>query len=149
MDLDTAIGMARSTTQSVLVTLRGNGRPQLSNVLHSVGGDGLIRISTTAPRAKTKNVAREPWAALHVNGADFFAYAVLEGTVQLSPVATHPDDTAVDELVELYRALAGEHENWADYRAAMVAEQRLVIRFSATRAYGMLRLPPPSGAAVA
>ncbi|MDT4934425.1 MAG: hypothetical protein QOK11_2317 [Pseudonocardiales bacterium] len=137
MELDDALALARSHRQSVLVTIKRNGRPQLSNVLHSLSDDGLIRISTTASRAKTKNVSREPWAALHVNGDNFYTYAVLEGTAQLSPVSAHPDDATVDELVDLYRALAGEHKDWAEYRAAMVTDGRLVIRFSPTRAYGM------------
>ena len=66
MELSDAIAFARTTRQSVLTTIRRNGRPQLSNVLHTVGDDGLIRISITADRAKYKNLAREPWAALHV-----------------------------------------------------------------------------------
>jgi PPOX class probable F420-dependent enzyme len=137
MELDDALALAAAHRQSVFVTIKRSGRPQLSHVLHSLGDDGLIRISTTASRAKTKNVAREPWAALHVTGDSFYAYAVLEGTAQLSPVSAHPDDATVDELVELYRAIAGEHNDWAEYRAAMVSDGRLVIRFSPTRAYGM------------
>jgi hypothetical protein len=31
------------------------------------------------------NLLRRPWAALHVTRQDFFAYAVLEGAVELSP----------------------------------------------------------------
>ena len=138
MELSTAIEFARSHRQSVLITIRGNGRPQLSNVIHHVFDDGLIRISITADRAKYRNLAREPWAALHVTRDDFFAYAVLEGDVELTPVAARPDDATVDELVEYYRALQGEHDDWNAYRAAMVAERRVIVRISPTRAYGML-----------
>jgi PPOX class probable F420-dependent enzyme len=115
------------------------GRPQLSNVLHAVGDDLVIRISTTADRAKYANLRRTPWAALHVNGQDFWSYAVLEGDVTLSEVAVDPHDATVDELVELYRALQGEHDNWDDYRAAMVQDQRVVVRLTPTHAYGLLR----------
>ena len=101
--------------------------------------DGLIRISTTADRAKFRNLQREPWAALHVNAGNFWSYAVIEGDVTLSAVAAEPTDDAVEELVELYRSLAGEHDDWDDYRAAMVAERRVVVRISPTRAYGALR----------
>jgi len=128
------------------VTVRSNGLPQLSNVLHAIGDDGTIRISVTADRAKYKNLLREPWAALHVTRADFFAYAVLESDVELSAVAEDPGDASVAELVELYRSLMGEHEDWAAYRAAMVADQRVVVRLRPTRAYGMLGpMPAPSG----
>lgn len=142
MELHDAVDFARSTRQSVLVTLRRDGRPQLSNVLHHVGPDEVIRISITADRAKYANLTREPWAALHVTREDFYAYAVLESAAEVAPVAAGPDDATVDELVELYRALMGEHEDWAAYRAAMVADRRTVVRLRPERAYGMLQLPP-------
>jgi PPOX class probable F420-dependent enzyme len=145
MDLDTAVDFARTTRQSVLTTVRRNGRPQLSNVLHHVTDDGVVRISITADRAKFRNLVRDPWAALHVSRDDFFAYAVLESDVELTPVSDSPDDATVAELVELYRSLAGEHEDWDAYRAAMVAERRVVARLRPNRAYGMLDLPTRTG----
>lgn len=138
MDVAEALDFARTNRWSVLTTIRRNGRPQLSNVAHSVDGDGLIRISVTAERAKYRNLLREPWAALHVTRSDFFAYVVIEGGVELSPVAVRPDDATVDELVAYYRGAVGEHEDWDAFRAAMVAERRLVVRLTADRAYGML-----------
>ncbi|HEY5272700.1 MAG TPA: PPOX class F420-dependent oxidoreductase [Acidimicrobiales bacterium] len=144
VELDDAVAFARTTRQGVLITMRANGHPQLSNVLQHCSEDGLIRVSVTGDRAKYLNLARRPWAALHVTRADFFAYAVLEGEVELTPVAASPDDATVDELVDLYRVLAGEHENWAVYRAAMVAERRAVIRLIPSRAYGMLESPSRS-----
>jgi PPOX class probable F420-dependent enzyme len=139
MDIDEALGAARARHQSVLTTLRRDGRPQLSNVLHAVGDDGLIRISTTADRAKYANLRRHPWAALHVDGESFWSYAVLEGDVTLSEPAADPHDATTDELVGLYRALQGEHDDWDDYRAAMVRDHRVVVRISPTYAYGALR----------
>jgi len=66
---------------------------------------------------------------------------VLEGAVELSPVATRPDDDTVGELITYYRALSGEHEDWDAYRAAMGTERRAVVRLTPDRAYGMLSLP--------
>ena len=139
MDLSTALEFARTTTKSVLTTIRADGRPQLSNVLHVVGDDGVIRVSITTARAKYVNLRRTPWAALHVTSDDFWAYAVLEGDVTLSDVATSPDDPAVEELVAHYRAGVGEHPDWDDFRAAMVRDGRVLVRLDPTRAYGMLR----------
>jgi PPOX class probable F420-dependent enzyme len=139
MDLEQALGAARAQNQSVLTTLRRDGRPQLSNVLHAVGEDAVIRISTTADRAKYANLRRTPWAALHVNGESFFSYAVLEADAELSEVAADPHDATVEELVGLYRSISGEHDDWEDYRAAMVRERRVVVRLRPTRAYGVLR----------
>lgn len=141
VELPDAVDFARTNRWSVLTTIRGNGHPQLSNVAHYVGDDGVVRISVTASRAKYRNLLRRPWAALHVTRADFFAYVVLEGAVELSPVADRPDDDTVAELITYYRALSGEHEDWDAYRAAMVADQRAVVRLTPERAYGMLRLP--------
>ncbi|WP_431957816.1 PPOX class F420-dependent oxidoreductase [Nocardia lijiangensis] len=138
MELSEAVDFARSARRSVLTTIRRNGRPQLSNVLHVVGDDDVIRISITADRAKYHNLRRDPWAALHVTRDDFFAYAVLEGTVELTPVAADPDDPTVDELVAYYRAATGEHPDWSDYRRSMVEEHRVLARFTPDRAYGML-----------
>ena len=59
----------------MLTTLRRDGRPQLSNIVYAVGGDDVIRVSVTADRAKTKNLARDPRASLYVLGDDFWAYA--------------------------------------------------------------------------
>jgi PPOX class probable F420-dependent enzyme len=138
MELDKALAFARDHRQAILTTIRSNGRPQQSNVLYVVFDDGLIRISITADRAKYRNLTREPWAALHISREDFFAYVVLEGDVELSPVASRPDDATVDELVEYYRAGSGEHEDWDAYRQAMVADHRVIVRLTPTRAYGML-----------
>ncbi|WP_375431343.1 PPOX class F420-dependent oxidoreductase [uncultured Friedmanniella sp.] len=139
MRISEALAAARANQQSVLTTMRRDGLPQLSNVVHGVDDQGVIRVSTTADRAKYANLRRRPWAALKVDGASFWSYAVLEGDVTLSAVAETPDDAAVEELVGLYRALSGEHEDWAEYRDAMVTHRRVVVRLHPTRAYGMLR----------
>lgn len=138
MEISSAVDFARTTKRSVLTTIRRNGRPQLSNVLHVVGADGIIRISITADRAKYHNLVRDPWAAIHVTRDDFFAYAVIEGTVDLTPVAADPDDSTVDELVAYYRAGSGEHPDWDEYRKAMVTDRRALVRLTPTHAYGML-----------
>jgi PPOX class probable F420-dependent enzyme len=136
MDLTKALDIARGGRRGVLVTQKADTRPQLSNIAYAVGDDGVIRISITADRAKAKNLARTPKASLYVGREDFWAYVVIDADAELSAVAAAPDDAAVDELVELYRAVAGEHDDWDDYRRAMVADRRLVIRLRPTHAYG-------------
>lgn len=136
MELARALAFAGEQRQSVLATLKRDGRPQLSNVLHVIGSDGLIRVSITADRAKYHNLRREPWAALHAASADFWHYAVLECEVTLSEVAARPDDAAVGELVDYYRAVNGEHDDWDEYRSAMVSERRVLARLKPTYAYG-------------
>lgn len=130
--------LLRERSAGVLVTLRRDGRPQLSNVNYAFDADRqLIRISTTDDRAKVQNLRRDPRASFHVSSQDFWTYAVVEGTVELSPVAGDPTDATVEELIDLYRSVQGEHPDWADYRAAMVRDHRLVVRLHAERAYGV------------
>ncbi|MES4891720.1 PPOX class F420-dependent oxidoreductase [Streptomyces sp. NPDC096012] len=124
----------------VLVTLKRDGRPQLSNVSHAYYPDErIIRISVTDDRAKTRNLRRDPRASYHVTSADRWAYTVAEGTAELSPVAADPHDETVEELVRLYRDVLGEHPDWDDYRAAMVRDRRLVVRLPVERVYGAPR----------
>jgi PPOX class probable F420-dependent enzyme len=138
MELREAVETARNHHQSTLTTLRANGLPQLSNVVHAVGQDGVLRVSTTADRAKYRNLQRRPWAALKFDAGTFWSYAVIEGTVGLSLVAAAVDDATVEELVGLYRAISGEHPHWDEYRASMVTDRRVVIRLTPQRAYGAL-----------
>ena len=160
MELHDGLDFARLRHQGVLVTRRSDGRPQLSNILYHLsppaaggGGDGgggdraggdagsgdaVVRISITDDRAKTRNLRRNPAASLYVPGESFWAYVVPDGTAELSPVASAPDDETVEELVELYRSISGsDHPDWDDYRDAMVAERRLVARLRPTYAYGL------------
>jgi PPOX class probable F420-dependent enzyme len=126
-----------NSNKGVLVTIKSDGRPQLSNVSHTFDATtGLIRVSVTADRAKTKNLARDPRASYHVTSADFWHYAVADGTAELTPVATDPHDDTVEELIEVYRAIAGEHSDWDEYRAAMVRDRRQVVRVSVEHLYG-------------
>ena len=123
----------------VLATIKRDGRPQLSNIGYAVDADtGLVRISVTADRAKTRNLERDPRAGLHVASPDFWTWVVVEGTAELSPVAADPHDATVEELVAYYRGINGEHSDWDDYRAAMVRERRLVVRLRPEHAYGQL-----------
>jgi PPOX class probable F420-dependent enzyme len=137
---DALLGLISEGHGGVLVTLRRDGRPQLSNVSHAYYPDErIIRISVTDDRAKTRNLRRDPRASYHVTSADRWAYAVAEGTAELTPVAADPHDATVDELVRLYRDILGEHPDWDDYRAAMVRDRRLVLRLRVERAYGVPR----------
>jgi PPOX class probable F420-dependent enzyme len=136
-DLETLL---RDSRRGVLVTLKRDGRPQLSNVSHTYDpATRLVRISITADRVKARNLARDPRASYHVTSADFWSYTVADGTAELTPVAADPHDPTVDELVDVYRAIAGEHPDWDEFRAAMVADRRLVVRLHVEHLYGVRR----------
>lgn len=137
MELATALEHVKAHRNGVLVTHRRDGRAQLSNIVYVVSDDGTIQVSITADRAKAKNLARDSRCEFYVSGEGAYQYLVLDAECELSAVASSPDDAATDELVELYRQLAGEHENWDEYRAAMVKDQRLVARITPSRAVGI------------
>jgi len=138
MTHDTLLELLSDERSGVLVTLKRDGRPQLSNVSHHYYPDeGVIRISVTDDRAKTRNLRRDARASYHVSTADRRAYTVVEGTAELTPVAKDPHDDTVEELIRLYRDVMGEHPDWDDYRAAMVRDRRLVVRLKVERAYGI------------
>ncbi len=125
------------TGRGVLVTLGRDGRPQLSTVdFVADEATRTIRLSTTADRAKVRNLRRDPRASFYVSTPTGDAYAVAEATAELSPPAADPGDATVEELVEVYRGVQGEHPDWDDYRAAMVADSRLVVRLHVDRVYG-------------
>jgi len=120
----------------VLVTLKRDGRPQLSNVTYVFDGS-RVRVSLTDGRAKTKNLRRDPRASVYVDGPRGRSYVVLEGKAELSPVAADPYDDVVEDLVDYYRTASGEHPDWDEYRAAMVQDRRLMFSMAVDHAYGM------------
>jgi len=129
-----------SSGLGVLATSKRDGRPQLSTVSHHYDDAArMIRVSITDGRAKTANIRRDPRVAFHVSSDDGWSYAVAEGVAQLSDVAADEHDAAVEELIDLYRAVGGEHPDWDEYRAAMVDDRRLVLRIPVDRVYGLSR----------
>jgi PPOX class probable F420-dependent enzyme len=122
-----------------LITLKRDGRPQASVVIHAWSAATCsVRISLTEDRAKTRNLRRDPRASYQVVAPDLRAWAVGEGFAELTPPAADPHDPTVEALVALYRALAGEHPDWSEYRAAMVADRRVVLTLGFEHVYGGL-----------
>jgi PPOX class probable F420-dependent enzyme len=138
MEFHEGLDFVRGRKNGVLTTIRANGRPQLSNILYVTGDDDLLRISITDTRAKTANVRRDPRVSLYVPGDNFWAYIVVEGTAQLTPVAADTHDDTVEQLVAYYKAGNGEHPDWDEFRATMVADRRLILALHPERAYGMV-----------
>ena len=130
--------LVMSERQGVLATVARDGRPQLSNVLYVLdAGTRVVRMSTTADRVKARNLTRDPRAALHVSGQDFWHYAVAEGDVTLSGVASVPGDDACRELLTVHAALYGEQDADAVY-PDLIAARRLVVRLQVSHLYGVM-----------
>jgi PPOX class probable F420-dependent enzyme len=135
---DKLLALIAGNSLGVLATLKRDGRPQLSNVTYHFDKRALtISVSVTEPRAKTRNLRRDPRAALHVSSDDGWAYAVAEGDAVLTPPAADPHDDTVEGLITLYRNVAGEHPDWDDYRRAMVDDRRVLLTLPIAHLYGM------------
>jgi PPOX class probable F420-dependent enzyme len=110
---------------AVLITHRSDGRLQTSPIVCAVDG-GQIVISVTVDRAKTKNLRRDGRATLCVLSDEFFgSWVHIDGSAEIVDL---PD--AMDGLIDLYRAISGEHPDWDEYRAAMVSDGRCLIRIT-------------------
>jgi PPOX class probable F420-dependent enzyme len=121
----------------VLATIKADGRPQLSPVTPFYDRDaGVLYVSMTEGRAKTANLRRDPRAALEATSADGWSWATAEGAVTLTGPGTDPDGPEVQALVDYYRSAAGEHPDWAEYRAVMVADRRVLMAMRVERVYG-------------
>ena len=135
---DKLLAVISGNALGVLATIKRDGRPQLSNVsYHFDSRAATIEVSITEPRAKTRNLRRDPRASILVSADDGWSYAVAEGTAQLSPPAADPRDDTVEGLIVLYRNIAGEHPDWDDYRRAMVTDRRVLMRLPISHLYGM------------
>ena len=130
MELDAAREHVRSNPQAVLATLRRDGTPQLSPVVAAVDAQGRVVVSSRETAFKVKNLRRHPRAWLCVLPEGFYgAWIQVEGSVE---VLSLPE--AMEPLIDYYRAVAGEHPDWDEYRAAMEAEQRCLVVVELTRA---------------
>ena len=139
-DAKALLDLLNSGHRGVLVTIKRDGGPQLSNVDYTYDpATRVLRFSVTDGRAKTVNLRRDPRASFHVTTAHGWSYAVAEGTAELSPVASDPADATVEELIDVFRAIRGEHPDWQEYRGAMVTDRRLVLRLPVQRVYGWIR----------
>jgi PPOX class probable F420-dependent enzyme len=136
---DKLLALIGGNSLGVLATIKRDGRPQLSNVsYHFDAREVAIQVSITEPRAKTRNLRRDPRASIHVSSDDGWAYAVAEGDAILTSTATTPDDDTVEGLIALYRNIAGrEHPDWDEYRRAMVDDRRVLMTMPISHLYGM------------
>jgi PPOX class probable F420-dependent enzyme len=120
----------RGHHRAVLATFRADGQPQLSPVLAAVDSEGRVLISTRETAVKTRNLRRDPRASLCVISDGFFGdWIQADGTVEVISLPA-----AMEFLEDYYRLVAGEHPDWADYRAAMQRDQRVILRLAITRA---------------
>jgi PPOX class probable F420-dependent enzyme len=129
VDRDALTEFLRPRHHMVLLTWRRDGGVQGSPVTAGVDGEGRIVVATYPERAKSTNVARRPRASVIVLSEEFNGpWVQVDGDAEL---ITLPD--AVEPLVDYFRAISGEHPDWAEYRQAMVDQGKALIRITPTR----------------
>lgn len=124
------LAFARPRHHALVITARPDGRPQASPVTCGVDEAGRIVIATYPSRAKTRNARRDARVSVVILSDDFGGpWVQIDGDAEVIDV---PE--AVEPLVSYYRAIAGEHPDWDDYRAAMAREKRVIIAITPTSA---------------
>lgn len=130
MDLDQARSFLRQHHHSILATFRSDERPQLSPVVHAVGEDGSVLISSRETAYKVRNLRRDGRVSLCAVSDTFFGeWVQADGVAEIVSLPA-----AMDLLVFYYRQVAGDHPDWDDYRAAMERDRRVVIKIALDRA---------------
>ncbi len=91
--------------------------------------DGHLMIASYPERAKVRNLRRNPMASMTVMSDEFNGEWVhIDGTAQ---VVDLPE--ALEGLVDYFRAISGEHSDWDEYREAMTAQGKCLIRLAIDR----------------
>jgi PPOX class probable F420-dependent enzyme len=129
VDITGALEFIRANHHGVMATQRADGRPAMSPIACDVDPEGRVVVSTRETAMKVKHVTRDPQVAICVLNDGFFGeWVQIEGTAE---VVHLPE--AMDGLIDYYRRVSGEHPDWDDYRAAMVRDQRVLLRITVTR----------------
>ena len=99
----------------VLVTHRRSDGLQASPVTGTLGPDGRLLVSSYPGRAKTGNLREDGRCTVVVLSDDFDGpWVRVDGTAEVLD-----GEAGVEALVDYYRAAAGEHDDWDEYREAM------------------------------
>ena len=118
----------RPRHRMTLITRRQDGRPQASPVTGGVDAAGRLVVSTYPQRAKAANLRRDPVTSVVVHSEDWDGpYVQVHGTAE---VLDMPGQEAEDGLVDYFRCIAGEHDDWDEYRAAMRRQGKSLLRIT-------------------
>lgn len=126
---DELLEFLRPRHRAIVITRRRDGGPQASPVTCGVDGNGRIVVSTYPERAKARNARRDPSVSVLVLSEDFDGpWVQVDGTAEVLDL---PE--SVEPLVEYYRAVAGEHPDWEEYREAMRKQGKSLLRITPRR----------------
>ena len=119
----------RARHRLILSTRRADGSDQLSPVTAGLDGEGRILIATYPQRAKVRNLRHDPAASACVLSDEWNGpWVQVSGTAEIVDLPG-----ALDVFVDYYRGISGEHPDWDEYREAMVAQGKSLIRVTPRR----------------
>jgi len=129
VDREELLGFLRPRHRAILLTTRRDGSPQGSPVTAGIDDNGRLVVATYPTRSKVTNARRNPTGSALVISDDWNGpWVQLWGRLEVLDL---PD--ALEPLVEYYRAIAGEHPDWDEYRRAMLDQGKSLIRLEIDR----------------
>jgi PPOX class probable F420-dependent enzyme len=129
VELSEVLDFVRPRHRMLLATVRRDGRPQMSPVTGGLDPRGRIVVSTYPARAKTRNAENDSRVSVLVLSDDWNGpWVQVDGDAEVlhMPEAEQP-------LVDYFRSISGEHEDWDEYRRAMRLQDKSLIRITPTR----------------
>ena len=119
----------RPRHHAVLLTRKKNLESQLSPVSAGIDAQGRVVVATYPQRAKVINARRDPRVSMCFLSDDWNgAWVQVSGDAEVLEL---PE--ALEPFVDYYRSIAGEHPDWEEYKAAMVAQGKILLRVTIQR----------------
>jgi PPOX class probable F420-dependent enzyme len=124
VELEELLDFVRPRHRGTLVTRRRGGGLQMSPVTCGLDREGRIVVSTYPQRAKVANIRRDPAVSMVIHSEEWNGpYVQVDGSAEVLDMPG-----AVEPLVEYFRCISGEHPDWEEYREAMRAQNKSLIR---------------------
>jgi len=119
----------RPRHRGLVITRRSDGSPQVSPVSCGLDREGRIVVATYPERAKVANARRDPRVGIVVLSDEWNGpWVQVDGDAEVLDAAD-----ALDEFVEYFRSISGEHPDWVEYRQAMLDQGKVLLRITPTR----------------
>ena len=127
VDRAALVEFVRPRHRAIVMTTRRDGTPQASPVTAGVDDAGRVVVATYPDRAKVTNARRNPAGSVLFLSDDWDPWVQVWGNFEVLDLPG-----ALEPLVDYFRCISGEHPDWDEYRAAMVAQGKSLLRLTIT-----------------
>jgi PPOX class probable F420-dependent enzyme len=130
MDRSEMLALLSANTRGVMATTAADGSPHVVPMLYALDGETILS-SGTEGRVRTRNLERDPRCTVTVfDEGNWFRWVTVKGMCEIRRA------NPVEENERLYAMITGHPpEDLAEYREAMVREQRIVYAITIERWY--------------